>query len=338
MRQFLLNLLTVTGTGLVLGALAFFIYGLVEGDEEVVHPPTPTYPSEGVSEPPVASQPPSTTPPVETPVAQVSQKRWLGVTTSPWDTEEWQREGLDLDAVANYIAWSNNLPLEESNAEAERRGLMRFITWEPWLPARDNTHLRPPQPYYSNARIAKGLHDRYIISMAKTLGAFEGRVFLRYAHEMEGAWYPWHYDAKSYIKAWQRIHDIFARYAPNVYMVWSPNRALQVEKTDAWERRVRAYWPGADYVDYVGLTVIARKGRGMNYFAPRIEVLRNFGKPAILSEVYVPSKGRLSFLQDLRHYVCGRTWIKGIVWSEGPNRPTLRTYGASDFDLLRGDC
>ena len=53
-----------------------------------------------------------------------------------------------------------------------------------------------PQPGYRNADIAAGAQDPYIRRMAGNLGKFPGTVYLRYAHEMNGFWYPWSHDAR----------------------------------------------------------------------------------------------------------------------------------------------
>ena len=47
------------------------------------------------------------------------------------------------------------------------------------------------QPGYRNIDIARGAQDRYIVRFARSLARFPGTVWLRYAHEMNGYWYPW---------------------------------------------------------------------------------------------------------------------------------------------------
>lgn len=77
-------------------------------------------------------------------------------------------------------------------------------------------------------------------------------VLLRPLHEMNGAWFWWG-DAKSgsrFIELWRFYHDYLEqqKQVNNVLWVWSPN-------TDgaASVARFMSYWPGAGYVDVVGL-------------------------------------------------------------------------------------
>ena len=80
------------------------------------------------------------------------------------------------------------------------------------------------QPGYTNLDIARGVQDEYILRFARSLATFQGRVDLRYAHEMNGTWYPWSHDPIAYRRAWRRVVRLFrAAGARNVRFVWSVN-------------------------------------------------------------------------------------------------------------------
>ena len=74
----------------------------------------------------------------------------------------------------------------------------------------------------------RGRHDAYIRSWARDLKRFGNPVFLRFAQEMNGNWYPWAEDANGnkpgeYARMWRHVHDIFtAEGATNVKWVWCP--------------------------------------------------------------------------------------------------------------------
>ncbi|WP_426446045.1 glycoside hydrolase family 26 protein [Paenibacillus sp. S-38] len=91
------------------------------------------------------------------------------------------------------------------------------------------------------------LDDEYVRRFAREAKASGIPVFLRYASEMNGAWVPWHGDPDLYIEKFRLIHDILEQEAPNVAMVWSPN----FSPADG----IEAYYPGDDYVDWVGFSL-----------------------------------------------------------------------------------
>lgn len=124
-----------------------------------------------------------------------------------------------------YVAWSYNSAFPTAAATSVRQwGAVPEITWEPWNPTRGVN-----QTTYSLARIAKGNYDRYIKSWAVSIKAWGGPVRIRFAHEMNGNWYPWAEGvngnaAGSYIAAWRHVRSVFASVgASNVTWVWSPN-------------------------------------------------------------------------------------------------------------------
>ena len=69
-------------------------------------------------------------------------------------------------------------------------------------------------------------------------------VYLRFAHEMNGYWYPWSHGPRGYVFAWRRIVRIFdVAGARNVRFVWSVNPNLY-ESQRAWRRGLRRVLAG----------------------------------------------------------------------------------------------
>jgi hypothetical protein len=89
--------------------------------------------------------------------------------------------------------------------------------------------------------------DAYLESWAEDAGRAEIPIFLRFGGEMNGAWTPWGHDPSMYRRAFRLVHDVMAKYAPNVAMVWAPN-AVPTKNLDA-------YYPGDDVVDWVGISL-----------------------------------------------------------------------------------
>ncbi|MGI8857439.1 MAG: glycoside hydrolase family 26 protein [Thermomicrobiales bacterium] len=149
--------------------------------------------------------------------------------------QDWAHPGgRDFDPVA-------------MNAVVARKA-MPLVTWEPW----DYT-AAVAQPAYSLQQIIAGTYDAYIHQWACGAAAWGKPIYLRFAHEMNGNWYPWSVGvngntAVQFITAWRHVWAIFRQEgATDVRWVWSPNVGDQT--TDQF----RTFYPGDGYVDWVGM-------------------------------------------------------------------------------------
>ncbi|MFC7685756.1 glycosyl hydrolase [Ureibacillus sp. GCM10028918] len=91
------------------------------------------------------------------------------------------------------------------------------------------------------------VEGEYIRQFAREAKASGIPVFLRFMGEMNGEWVPWSGDPQKYIEKFRLVHDIMEQEAPNVAMVWSPNFLPR--------HNINPYYPGDDYVDWVGLSL-----------------------------------------------------------------------------------
>jgi len=285
--------------------------------------------------------------PVPRYVPAADPRRVFGVYVDPWHVDEWSRAiGAAPQAVAKFEAFSRNRTLDDYAAEMRRQSISRIlISWEPWQPVPAALGIDAqarPQPGYRNIDIARGAQDRYILRFARSLSRFPGTVWLRYAHEMNGYWYPWSRDPQAYRWAWKRIVRLFgAAGVRNVRFVWTVNANLY-EPERVWMRNARRYWPGRRYVDAVGSTMIDFGG-DKNYtvarFVPRLRALRaTFGKPVILAETNTEYAGRVAWLANLRTMLTYMPWIRAVMWSQLPSRGKAHRAGASgvvDWDVQR---
>ena len=85
------------------------------------------------------------------------------------------------------------------------------------------------------------------IQLAKDMEKSGCKFFLRFAGEMNDKSCPWYTDNHNlYIEKFRIVANIFHQYAPSVAVVWSPNfyPSNNIEK----------YYPGDEYVDYVGIS------------------------------------------------------------------------------------
>jgi beta-mannanase len=128
------------------------------------------------------------------------------------------------------------------------RGATPMVTWEPWNSTGD-AH----QSQFALRTIIAGRHDSYIRSWARAAARYGQPFYLRFAHEMNGDWYPWAAGvngntSEEYIAAWRHVVDIFrAEGASNVRWVWSPNVVYRGSTP------FDEVYPGDGYVDWIGL-------------------------------------------------------------------------------------
>lgn len=150
--------------------------------------------------------------------------------------------------VVGYQGWAYG-GFDRAWAELVRGvGAVPLITWEPWDYRRGLA-----QDEFSLADIAAGRHDRYARRFAAAAKRFGTPVLIRFAHEMNGSWYPWAVGvgattAQDHIAAWRHLVTLFRTLgADNVGWVWSPNAGRGTASP------LTATWPGREWVDWIGI-------------------------------------------------------------------------------------
>jgi hypothetical protein len=321
MRLLALHVMTGSATLLILAALALPAKWAL--DQPAAHPP-PAAPDSSARFAPAADP-----------------MRVFGVYVDPWHVDEWAAAvGEAPQAVAKFQAFSRAQTLAGYTEEARRKGIRRLmVAWEPWAPVPSALGVAAqarPQPGYRNVDIARGVQDRLITRFARELAAFPGTVQLRYAHEMNGYWYPWSRDPRAYRWAWRRVVRLVrAAGADNVRFVWSVNANLY-EPADVWRSTLRRYWPGRRFVDQVGTTMIdfgGAKDYAVRAFAPRLRALhRIYRKPIVIAEANTELRGAAGWLRDLRGMLARMPFIRGVYWSQLPSRGKVQQAGTGVVD------
>ena len=155
--------------------------------------------------------------------------------------------GQKLAVVLWYVHWGDPFPKASADL-VSANGSTPLITWEPWITHEAGALLA----------IASGSYESYVRQFFQAAKDWGGPVLLRFAHEMNGNWYPWdgaHNGGSagpaSYKKAWTYIYDVKqAVGADNVKLVWCPNNSDQ--PAESWNAAVN-YYPGDAYVDWLGM-------------------------------------------------------------------------------------
>jgi hypothetical protein len=226
-----------------------------------------------------------------------------------------------VDLVNIFIGWEQPLPVASITAIAAQ-GAIPELTLEQW-PAGGGVD----QPSYANAVVSGGAYDGSLGKLAGAARTWGGPLVLRYAHEMNGNWYPWAASvngntAASYVAAWRHVHDIFTRAgATNVVWVWSPNAEGPTPVSDVY--------PGDGYVDIIGMDGYNRGATPSSsrapssVFASLMTALSAIAptKPLLINETgateAVGDKG--AWLEQLFAYARAQPRVIGVVYSDfGP--------------------
>ena len=237
----------------------------------------------------------------------------------PWSSAEIERiaagAGHRPTVLQYFLKWT-----EEFRGSAitmcYRHGAVPVLSWEPWSGLRNGVD----QPTYALAKIARGDFDGYITRVATAIRDQEWPLAIRFAHEMNGNWYPWSEQTSGnrpgdYVRAWRHVHDIFRRVgATNVVWIWSPNIVRPVPGID-----LRRLYPGDAYVDWIGLVGYAvTEHTAAAVFDPSLTTLARFtDKPVIITETGVrPSGFQSAWIQDFFRWLPARPQVIGFIWFE----------------------
>jgi hypothetical protein len=156
-----------------------------------------------------------------------------------------------LSRLAIYNRWTTpNGSFDWILNEFARRPVAGMITWN--LPG-DGTQ----------RSIASGAFDANIRARAAEAKAYGKPLFIRLNWEFNGSWYAWSARTAAgarragnspadYIAAWRHVVQLFKQ-VPNVTFVWCPT--LFKPSPSGGEQSDWAWWPGNEYVGWVGVDV-----------------------------------------------------------------------------------
>ncbi|MFE4701049.1 glycoside hydrolase family 26 protein [Streptomyces sp. NPDC056738] len=234
--------------------------------------------------------------------------RALGVVD---DKTPWQYDIVDTfaeeagrapDIREYYSSWGDDFD-PEGNAFLWKHGQMPMMALVP-----SDTSL---------ADIAEGQDDTYIGRLADQISAYDGPLALSFAGEMNGPWNSWGPGGAKpadFVAAWKHLHDLFAdRGVTNVIWVWTPH--VVDSGTTA---KLRPYYPGDAYVDWVGLIGYYGPIDGVAFsslFTPTMRQIAGFSdKPVLIAETGVAESSRKE--ADIGDLFQGaaKAGVIGLVW------------------------
>ncbi len=192
-----------------------------------------------------------------------------------------------------FIAWYGRdvRELPRKLAEADRMGRTMMVTVEPYM---------KPEDWNAGGKnlfkdIVNGRFDGEIESVCSQFARFKGRLLVRWGHEMEAVTgrYPWaRKDNEGFKSAFRHFVTQCRHHAPRVAFVWSPRG----------EENLADYYPGDEWVDYVGVSLWALQKMDIDYFGGSRKFLETFrekynrvsvfSKPVIIAELGVSGDDR----------------------------------------------
>lgn len=186
-----------------------------------------------------------------------------------------------LDAEQVFVQWKPAVAGEISDHVMRilTRHRVPFVTVEPYPWNIDGL---TAETLLSD--VADGRYDATIREIARVVSEVApSPVYLRFAHEMElTGLYPWsRADPAGYIAMFRHfVETVRDAHADNARFVWSP----------AGNAGAQQYYPGADFVDMVGVTILeADTTSPVPTFEQRMQQrydsLGSLGKPMVVSEL-----------------------------------------------------
>ncbi|HWS34449.1 MAG TPA: glycosyl hydrolase [Actinoplanes sp.] len=230
-----------------------------------------------------------------------------------------RRKQLGRDQAITHVfyAWGDRLP---SSIEGMPKKSIPMVSW------RGTKY----------ARILNGSDDEMIAGAARRIKRFDRPVLLRWGWQMNDRGYEWGgaqngKDSEGYVKAFRRLRKIFDKQgADQVSWVWSPNWSPSTK--ESWDT-FEAYYPGDEYVDWVGVS-----GYNVNKETPATlfdPIYHTFAarKPLMLTEVGSKDWGgttKAEWIGELDSYIGQRPAIGGMVWFDTDTDPSYPEHWRID--------
>ncbi len=182
-----------------------------------------------------------------------------------------QMVGKHQAIIASSSYWGEqNFPTANLNV-VWRHGAMPLVFWSPW----DRPYEQNKGPdKFSLSEIIDGKWDAYIDTWADGAKAFAQPMVVAFGVEMNGDWFPWsgwYYGGDEWVDdhdgdwegpehykaAYRHVVDrVRARGASNIKWMFHTNNYSY--PLDTWNFAA-AYYPGKDYVDWLGLSVYGQQ-------------------------------------------------------------------------------
>lgn len=161
--------------------------------------------------------------------------------------------GKTPDTVGFFLGWDQDYR-PDAVTSAWQRGMLPLLTWEslPNLPLSVRT---TTDTDYAMSKILGGQFDAYIDRFAHDVKSTGLPIIIRLDQEMNADYYPWSDTAPynkrgQFVQVWKHVVDRFRAIGADKYVIWlwTPNRVDNIP-----QKQIASFYPGDDYVDWVGV-------------------------------------------------------------------------------------
>jgi hypothetical protein len=267
--------------------------------------------------------------PPPTPSSQVGRETLWGAysgdsAASFLDFENMVGQRPDMQAV--FVGWHDVFPLNTA-VPLKKNNQTLVIFWEQYGTSLD--------------QIINGSQDSYIKEFARDARSYGGEVILAPLHEMNGDWNPWsgtvgNNTPAKIVLAFQHMHDLFPA-DPNIKWAWVVNNE---SSPDTPGNQIQYYYPGDDYVDYVGADGFNFGDPWQTYneiFSKVLLRLKSYKKPIyIFSMASAEGPGKAAWISDTLQRIKSNPDIKGWLWfNENKEKNWLVNSDSKSLEAFR---
>ena len=191
------------------------------------------------------------------PISQTIDKSRLGVHFGVYDQTKKFANSKRIGIEHIFISWldDNQARIEALTKYARERQRWILITIEPWAREDGGNTIETLFP-----DIRAGAYDGEIDRVCSDLAAQGLPLFIRWGHEMDvpKGRYPWAQDdAEGFVESFRYFVAKCRTIGPDSWYVWSP-----ISENSEMHR----YWPGGEYVDWVGLSIYGFPERDLDKY------------------------------------------------------------------------
>lgn len=245
----------------------------------------------------------------------------------------------DVNIEHIYIPWRDSRlnSLHAADHYAAQRQRQLLITVEPW----SWSSARNPSNSELLSGILAGAYDGEVRDVCSTAGSLASDVTLRWGHEMDmkNDRFPWSdWRPADYVAAYRHFVKLCRTYASHAKFMWSPRG----------EDGLQAYYPGSDYVDVIGLTILGlqkydvdKYGRALSFaesLRPAYDRVAGYGKPIVVAELGYSGDAAFNeeWATDTRKVGNEFPQLQAVIYfNEVEPHPWPQPYGRPDWRIDR---